>query len=123
MQVVSFLKENLPDDEFIHNKSVLNSFEEKRYFPDIRFELKDYDLIVEVDENKHRNYSCEEKRMHEITSALNKPCVFIRYNPDSKQSDKNFLLNKVKFYLEKEYDEIENLFDEHSGYYVEYLFY
>jgi len=41
-------------------------------------------LIVEIDENQHVNYSCENKRMMELSQDLgNRPLLFIRFNPDS----------------------------------------
>lgn len=48
------------------------------------------------------------------------PCVFIRYNPDSKNSDENVLLEKVKDCLEIDLD--NEIWDDY-GFYVEYLFY
>ena len=133
--VVNNLRRDLPDTYFIHNKSVGNECTLKdredtkskgpygHLFPDIRFELLGFDLIVEIDEHKHRgaNYSCDERRMYEITNQLGLPCVFIRYNPDDKKSDYNVLLEIVKEYLEKDMNEID--FDENSGLKVEYLFY
>jgi hypothetical protein len=128
--VVRKLREDLPDIEFIHNKSVgtectLQDRENTNghLYPDIRFELFGFDLIVEVDEHKHRgaDYSCDERRMYDIVAKLGLPCVFIRYNPEDKKSDYNVLLEMIKDYLEKDKYEID--FDEHSGLKVEYLFY
>ena len=128
--VVNNLRRDLPDTYFIHNKSVGNecTLQDREdtnghLFPDIRFELIGFDLIVEVDEHKHRGagYSCDERRMYEIIKQLGLPCVFIRYNPDDKKTDYNILLEMVKEYLEIDMNEID--FDEHSGLKVEYLFY
>ena len=88
-----------------------------------------FDLIVEVDEYKHRgaSYSCDERRMYEIVKQVGLPCVFIRYNPDDKKSDYSVLLKMVKDYLEKDIDEID--FEEeisghkNIGLKVVYLFY
>ncbi len=130
MLVVRKLREDLPDITFIHNKSVGNecTLQDREdtnghLYPDIRFELFGFDLIVEVDEHRHRGagYSCDERRMYEIIKQLGLPCVFIRYNPDDKKSDYNVLLEIVKEYLEKDMNEID--FNEHSGLKVEYLFY
>lgn len=130
MLVVKKLREDLPNSEFIHNKSVGNecTLQDREntnghLFPDIRFESVGFDLIVEVDENKHCGaaYSCDERRMYEIVKQLGLPCVFIRYNPDAKKSDYNVLLEIIKDYLEKDKSEID--FDEHSGLKIEYLFY
>ena len=39
---------------------------------------------MELDENQHRQYECEDKRMMEIFRDLgSKPLVLIRLNPDS----------------------------------------
>ena len=127
--VVKYLKENLPDYDFIHNKSVGNECtkddKEKsngHLYPDIRFECGHYNLIVEVDENKHRgsDYKCEEQRMYNIIAKLGLPCIFIRYNPDSKESNREILLEKIKEYLELDID--DKLWDDY-GFMVEYLFY
>ncbi len=94
--VVNFLKENLPDYNFVHNQSVGNHCtkgeKEKsngHLFPDIRIDCGHYHLIIEVDEHKHRgaNYKCDEARMYDIIAKLGLPTIFIRYNPDSKKSD------------------------------------
>lgn len=79
-------------------------------------------MIIEVDEFKHRGaqYSCDEKRMYDIIAKLGQPCIFIRYNPDSKQSNLEILLEKVKEYLDC--DENTKVWDEY-GFLVEYLFY
>lgn len=89
---------------------------------DIKFDCNHYYLIIEVDEYKHRgaNYKCDKQRMYDIIAKLGLPCIFIRYNPDDKKSDKNILLDKVKKYLDIK--ETEQIWDDY-GYYVEYLFY
>jgi len=120
--VVNFLKGNLPDNEFIHNRSVGSECTGTNLFPDIRFDCDFYHLIVEVDEHKHRGagYECDEKRMYDIIAKLGMPCIFIRYNPDSKESDKNALLELIKKYLDINED---NLVWNEFGFAVEYLFY
>ena len=120
MEIVRFLKDKLPDNEFIHNKSVGSDCTDGRLYPDILFDCNWYFLIVEIDEFQHRgaNYSCDEKRMHDIIAKLGLPCIFIRYNPDNKKSDKQHLLNKVTEYLNLT-DKIWNDF----GFKAEYLFY
>ncbi len=101
MKIARYLKKMLPNIEFIHNKSVGNDCTGGHLFPDIRFDCDTYNLIVEVDEHKHRgaNYKCDKRRMYDIVAKLGQPCVFIRYNPDHRGSDKTILLKKVKKYL------------------------
>ncbi len=61
--------------------------------PDILIDLLTYSIIIECDENQHKNYTCENKRTMELFQDLgNRPIIFIRFNPDSYIS-KN---NKVK---------------------------
>ncbi len=120
MEVVRFLKDKLPDNEFIHNKSVGSDCSGGHLFPDILFDCNWYSLIVEVDEKQHRgaNYSCDKKRMFDIIAKLGMPCIFIRYNPDNKNSDKQILLNKVTEYLNL----TDKIWDD-FGFLVTYLFY
>jgi stress response protein YsnF len=124
MTVVRFLKEKLPDEEFIHNRSVGRDCTDGHLFPDIRFDRIFYNLIVEVDEHKHTGsgYECDEKRMYDIIAKLGTPCIFLRYNPDAKDSCREILLEKIQAYLDV--DEEGSLFpwDEY-GFNVEYLFY
>ena len=128
--VVKYLREKLPDYDFIHNKSVGAECtkDEKEnsnghLFPDIRFDCYFYHLIVEVDENKHRgvDYKCDVQRMYNIIAKLGLPCIFIRYNPDSQSSNKYLLLKKIEEYLELDIEE-DDIWDDY-GFKVEYLFY
>jgi Probable Zinc-ribbon domain len=109
-QVVKFLKDALPDVDFIHNKSVGRDCTNGHLFPDIRYDcvierdelIIPYHLIVEVDEYQHRgaSYKCDQQRMHDIVAKLGAPCIFIRYNPDSQSDfDNVFLSEWVKNYL------------------------
>jgi len=51
--------------------------------PDVRIECLTHTVIVECDENQHKNYNCENKRMMELFQDLgDRPLVMIRFNPD-----------------------------------------
>lgn len=124
------MREQLPDHDFIHNKSIGSHCTKNdkhnsngHLFPDIRFDCEHYHLIIEVDEHKHRgaSYKCDKQRMYIIIAKLGLPCIFIRYNPDSKDSNKEKLLKKVQKYLDLDIDE-DNKWNE-FGYKVIYLFY
>lgn len=130
LAIVKFLREELPDRDFNHNKSVGShcTKDEKEnsnghLFPDIRFDCVFYHLIVEVDEHKHRgaDYTCDKQRMYDIIAKLGLPCIFIRYNPDSKESNKKLLLKKVKKYLELDIKD-GKVWDE-FGFKADYMFY
>ena len=72
------------DTKFVYDNYQLNSTCTKRR-PDIHFQLDRHDVIVEIDENQHRDYTdiCECARINEIVNAIGgKSVIFIRYNPD-----------------------------------------
>jgi Probable Zinc-ribbon domain len=129
-QVVKFLRDALPDVDFIHNKSVGRDCTNGHLFPDIRYDcviesnelIIPYHLIVEVDEYQHRgaSYSCDQQRMHDMVAKLGAPCIFIRYNPDSTLDDTLAVLSKrVKKYLHLKkpvWDDVSALFVTHIGY-------
>ena len=80
MVVVNYLQEQ--GYEFIHNKSV--GFVCGNYRPDIKIDCGTHLIIVEIDEDQHRQYDqdCETARMYNICQAEGLQCVFLRYNPD-----------------------------------------
>jgi hypothetical protein len=52
--------------------------------PDILIDLLTYSIIIECDENQHKNYTCENRRTMELFQDLgDRPIIFIRFNPDS----------------------------------------
>jgi hypothetical protein len=75
-----FLKEEFKDTEMVFDKP---SGDSKRR-PDILINCETHYVIVECDENQHRGYICENRRLMEIFQDLGaKPMVVIRFNPDS----------------------------------------
>jgi hypothetical protein len=132
MTVVKFLKDNLPDKEFIHNKSVGKDCTDGHLFPDIRFEcfyygenILNYNLIVEVDEFQHRgaSYKCDKQRMYDIVAKISTPCIFIRFNPDGKESDTTVLLKYVKKCLKSPISKTGNFVWNKFGLKCIYLYY
>lgn len=89
IEVSNFIKSNFEGFEISLNKTVGSGCSRKR--PDIFFELGDYCLIVEVDENQHIEYDCccESKRLVSIFDDVGeRNIIFIRFNPDGYY-DKN----------------------------------
>jgi hypothetical protein len=129
-KVVKYLRDQLPDQEFIHNRSVGSECTKDdrdnsngHLFPDILFDCDFYNLIVEVDEFRHRgiDYSCDKRRMYDIIAKLGMPCIFIRYNPDNNVSCLSVLLDRVNHYLNLDISD-KTEWDE-FGFKAEYLFY
>lgn len=120
-EVIKYINENI-DKNIITNKSVGIKYTGSALYPDIRIECDKYQIIIEIDEFQHNSYKCEEQRMYDIIAKVNQPCIFIRYNPDNKDSDKKILLEKVKKYLDLKENDIHDLCNDY-GFFVEYLFY
>ncbi len=78
------LKELYPD--LTLDKTVSGGCSKRR--PDGHIELFTHGIIIEIDENQHAGYSCENKRTMEIFQDLgSRPLIFIRLNPDSYTID------------------------------------
>lgn len=81
--VVEFVQRSFPELTWIHDRVVAGGESKRR--PDLYVDLSDRVVVVEVDENMHREYecSCENKRLMEISLDVNhRPLVFVRFNPD-----------------------------------------
>ena len=134
LSVFSTLKEKFPDYPFTWNCAFPQdiSCALAKYRPDFTFDCGSYYLIVECDEDAHRQYdvSCERKRMYEIVGGLGLPVVFVCYNPDSFSingilsqchhvTKKRHLVNTVQKYLTISLDDMFK----RSTIIVHYLFY
>lgn len=59
-----------------------------RYRPDILIDFGSHIVIIEIDEFRHTNYVCEQKRMVDLYEDMGyRNTVFIRFNPDGYQED------------------------------------
>jgi len=79
--VKDFLEKEFPNIDITYDKIITNGCSSRR--PDFMIDLGYQVLIVEVDENQHSNYNCENKRLMEISKDINhRPLYVIRFNPD-----------------------------------------
>lgn len=70
-----------PDYNFIHDQVIAGGCSKRK--PDLLLECLTHSIVIEIDENQHEDYKCEEKRLMEIFTDLgNRPLVVIRFNPD-----------------------------------------
>ena len=86
--------EHYPDLNWVIDKAIkydncqVSCNNKSRRRPDLFLDAAHYSIIVEIDEDQHRNYLCESKRSMEIFQSLgNRPIVFIRFNPDTYTED------------------------------------
>ena len=134
-KIINKIRIDYSNNSFIHDKSVGNDCtkNDKEHSnghcrPDLRFDgLLAYDLIIEVDENRHKwGYPCEIQRMFNIISNIGRPCIFIRYNPNHKESNYNKLKKTIDKYI-KLSNNIENIkfndIENNMGLKTKYLFY
>jgi hypothetical protein len=100
--IVRYIKKKIKKD-FKHNSNESVKECSKRR-PDVIFELESHDVIVEIDENQHKDYieECECARINEIVSSIGgKTVVFIRFNPDKTTHKDKEIKFEVKYKLEK----------------------
>ncbi len=92
--MVRYLRNNIKENKEILANRIIDSTC-NLYRPDILYDCGTHIVVVECDENQHKNYpweSCsinnslehmEEKRMYEIMVAYGLPAIFLRWNPDN----------------------------------------
>ena len=75
------IKKEFPGVKIVFDKKIDKGCSVRR--PDVRIECLTHTIIIECDENQHKNVSCEDKRTMELFQDLgNRPIVMIRFNPD-----------------------------------------
>lgn len=85
-----FLKQRYKDVKMMFDNVIGPSMRR----PDVLIKFSEYNVVCELDEYQHKDYSCEEKRMMQIFEDLgNKPLVMIRFNPDSYTNRKEEKIN------------------------------
>ena len=81
--VVTYLKKRINKKCMVDTNKPVNECSKRR--PDVYYDCFTHVVIVEIDENQHKNYdsSCECARLSEIMGSIaGKPGTIIRYNPD-----------------------------------------
>ena len=79
--VRDYVKAYCPYYDFIHDQAMQGGCSRKR--PDMLLDCLTHSIVIEIDENQHTDYKCEEKRMMQIFMDLGeRPLVILRFNPD-----------------------------------------
>jgi hypothetical protein len=99
--VVKYLNENFKEKyDSIEDRVIKGGCSLKR--PDKLYDFGSHVVVIEVDENRHSGYNCENKRTMTIFQDIgNRPCVFIRFNPDSYTTEEGKKI-KSPFSIKKE---------------------
>lgn len=70
-----------PDRPWVLNRTIEGGCSRRR--PDVFLDAGTFILVIEVDEEQHRGYSCENRRLMELfQDGGARPVVIIRFNPD-----------------------------------------
>jgi len=69
------------DINMIFDKKVEDGCSLRR--PDVLIDCLTHSIVIECDEEQHKNYKCEERRTNELYLDLgDRPLIIIRFNPD-----------------------------------------
>jgi len=80
--VVDFVKNKFPDITWTCDKTIADGCSRRR--PDLFADFGEHVLVVEIDEDQHTDYSCENKRLMQLfQDAGSRKLSIIRFNPDS----------------------------------------
>ena len=109
MYIVEKIREKFPDLNMTFNKTVGGCSKRR---PDIHIELFTHSIIIEIDENQHTSYECEEIRTNQLfTDLADRPLVLIRFNPDKYKNEDGKVIrgiftfdneNNIKIFGKKE---------------------
>ena len=103
-KVSEFIKETYKNLNITYNKIIDGGCSNHR--PDIFIDCLTHSVIIEVDENQHKNNKsynpeCELRRLNNLfTDLADRPIIFIRFNPDSYTNSKNKLVKSCFEYTE-----------------------
>jgi hypothetical protein len=77
-----FQKEEKFDYQLFTDQKIIGGCSRRR--PDVAIDLFTHIIILECDEEQHKEYNCENKRIMELFQDFNnRPMIVLRFNPDS----------------------------------------
>jgi len=85
--VVDFIKPLFNQYDIVYDKQIQDGCTRRR--PDILFDFGEKVIIIEVDENQHRDYdtTCEQERLNNLMEDINyRNLILIKFNPDYYKS-------------------------------------
>ena len=84
-----YLQKEFPNITIVHNKKIEDGCSILR--PDWSIHCGEYGIVIECDEDKHKAYTCESRRIMTIFQDFgNIPLVVLRFNPDEYEGKECF---------------------------------
>ena len=95
--IVDALKAHFKEQiTMIFDKAIEGGCSKKR--PDVSIDFGSHYIMIEIDENRHVNYSCEEKRMVELYEDVGfRKIIFLRFNPDGYKEGTHKYISPFKY--------------------------
>ena len=95
--VVDALKAHFKEQiTMIFDKAIEGGCSKKR--PDVSIDFGSHYIMIEIDEIRHVNYSCEEKRMVELYEDVGfRKIIFLRFNPDGYKEGTHKYISPFKY--------------------------
>ena len=81
LHVRDFILQTFPQYTWICDKTIPDGCSLRR--PDVSVDLGSHVLFIEIDEEQHTGYTCENKRIMQLSQDIgHRPSIFLRFNPD-----------------------------------------
>ena len=104
--IVNHIKEKFPNYDWVRDRKISDGCSLKR--PDLYCDFGNHIIVIEVDENAHNGYNCEEKRMFTIIQDFGmRPTIFIRINPDKYTDEKTNKVVQSPFVIKNDNGKLE----------------
>ena len=104
--IVDHIKQKFPNYDWVNDRRVVDGCSLKR--PDLYCDFGSHIVVIEVDEDAHRGYSCEEKRMFTIINDFGvRSTIFIRINPDKYTDEKTNRVIPSPFVMKQDTGKLE----------------
>lgn len=102
-----------PSYNFVYDQIIEGGCSRRK--PDILLDCLTHSIVIEIDENQHEDYKCEDKRIMQIFMDLGcRPLVVMRFNPDRYVDIDGKTINGLFVFDERNVIQITNAMEMHQ---------